>query len=261
MGLLRRKEVKYMTIKTKVKATILPAIAGVAVLAGLVTAVSAQSVNPQDTLNALTEQMRTKAEQAVNAGQTTKGPHEGEVAFTGETAKQLEELRRQGSNAKEATLARPAPERGAAVAKIRAFTGNQGLNPNYVSTAKSSYSNTAIAEYYSVGQDYFEVNTATNEIVQFGPAPVAKGQPAKEYNTEAKFTPEQIEAKAREFIAKNAPDANLSNLKASTGEKGGTNFFFRFTDESRKVEDVQPFVQVGFTVGGDLLSYTNTLGL
>ncbi len=249
-----------MTIKNKGK-VVLPALVGVALLTGLVTAVSAQSVNPQDTLNALTEQMRGRAEQAVNAGQTTKGPHEGEVAFTGETAKQLEELRRQGSNAKEATLARPASERAAAVAKIRAFSGNQGLNPQYVSTAKSSYSNAVIAEFYMVGQDYIEVDTRTNQIVQFGPAPVAKGQPAKEYNTEAKFTPEQLEAKAREFIAKNAPDANLSNLKASTGEKGGTNYFFRFTDESKDVEGVKAFVQVGFTVGGDLLSYTNTLGL
>ena len=49
-----------MTIITKAKATILPAVAGVAVLAGLVTAVSAQSVNPQETLDALTAQMQTK---------------------------------------------------------------------------------------------------------------------------------------------------------------------------------------------------------
>src|SRR3989338_6733414 len=248
-----------MTIITKAKATILPALVGVAVLAGLVTAVSAQSANPQETLDALTEQLRTKAEQAVNAGQTTDGTHEGEKAFTGETAKQLEELRRQGSNAKEATLARPASERGAAVANIRALTGNQG-NPEYVSTAKSSYSNSVIAEYYMVGQDYVEVDTKTNKIVQFRPAPVAKGQPAKEYNTEARFSPEQLEAKAREFITKNA-GADLSKLTASTGEKGGTNYFFRFTDESKEVEGVKAFVQVGFTVGGDLLSYTNTLGL
>ena len=250
-----------MTIITKAKATILPAVAGVAVLAGLVTAVSAQSVNPQETLDDLTAQMQTKAEQAVKGGQTVKGPREGEVAFTGNVAAELETLRQQGSKAKSETLARPASERSAAVAKIRAFAGNPGLNPEYLSTAKSSYSNITIAEYYSAGQDYFEVNTKTNEIVQFGPAPVAKGQPVKVYNTEAKFTPEQLEAKAREFIAQNAPDANLSNLKASTGEKGGTNYFFRFTDESKDVEGVKAFVQVGFTVGGDLLSYTNTLGL
>ncbi|PIR57221.1 MAG: hypothetical protein COU72_02060 [Parcubacteria group bacterium CG10_big_fil_rev_8_21_14_0_10_41_35] len=101
----------------------------------------------------------------------------------------------------------------------------------------------------------------TNEIVQFGPAPLAIGEAAKVYNTEAKFAPEQLEVKAREFIAKNAPNADLSKLTASTGEKSGTNFFFRFTDESRKVDGTKPFVQVGFTVGGDLLSYTNTLGL
>ena len=56
-----------MTIKNKGK-VILPAIVGVALLTGLVTAVSAQSLSPQETLDALTEQMRTKAEQAVNAG-------------------------------------------------------------------------------------------------------------------------------------------------------------------------------------------------
>jgi len=70
-----------------------------------------------------------------------------------------------------------------------------------------------------------------------------------------------LEVKAREFIAKNALNADLSKLTASTGEKSGTNFFFRFTDESRKIDGTKPFVQVGFTVGGDLLSYTNTLGL
>lgn len=246
-----------MKIKNQAK-IVLPAFAAVVVLAGLVTAVSAQS---GPSLDALTESLKTKTEAAISAGNVSDGVHDGEKVFTGDSAKQLVDLHRQASNAKEESLARPASERSAAVAKIRAFGGNDGLNPEYVSTSRSSYNNQVNAEFYMVGKDYFEVDMRTNEIVQFGPAPLAIGEAAKVYNTEAKFAPEQLEVKAREFIAKNAPNADLSKLTASTGEKSGTNFFFRFTDESRKVDGTKPFVQVGFTVGGDLLSYTNTLGL
>ena len=246
-----------MKIKNQAK-IVLPAFAAVVALAGLVTAVSAQS---GPSLDALTESLKTKTEAAISAGNVSDGVHDGEKVFTGDSAKQLVDLHRQASNAKEESLARPASERSAAVAKIRAFSGNDGLNPEYVSTSRSSYNNQVNAEFFMVGKDYFEVDMRTNEIVQFGPAPLAIGEAAKVYNTEAKFAPEQLEVKAREFIAKNAPNADLSKLTASTGEKSGTNFFFRFADESRKVDGTKPFVQVGFTVGGDLLSYTNTLGL
>ena len=247
-----------MTIKTKTK-LILPVNAGVVVLTGLVTVVSAQS-GPVS-VDALTDQLKARAEQAVNAGQVANGKHDGEKVFTGDAAKELGELHKKASDAKSQSLARPASERAAAVAKIRAFSGNQGLNPEYASTARSSYNSKVNAEFYRVGADYFEVDTRTNEIVQFGPAPMENGETAKAYNTEAKFSPEQLEAKAREFIAKNASNADLSKLEASTGEKSGTNFFFRWTDESRDIDGTKPFVQVGFTTGGDLLSYTNSLGL
>jgi predicted RNA-binding protein Jag len=253
--MLKRKEVTRMTIKNKAK-MILPAIAGVMVLAGVVTVVSAQPVNVQEAVDALTARLQSET-----AKVKTEVDARGEKVVTGDDAQRLAELHKEASNAKEAALARPAAERVAAIAKIRAFANNQGLNPEYVSTARSSYNHKVNAEFYQVGSDYYEVDTRTNQIVQFGPASLKPGEKAREYNTEAKFIPEQLEAKAREFIAKNAANADLSKLKASTGEKSGTNYFFRWTDESRVIDGDKPFIQVGFTVGGDLLSYTNSLGL
>ena len=140
-----------MKIKNQAK-IVLPAFAAVVVLAGLVTAVSAQS---GPSLDALTESLKTKTEAAISAGNVSDGVHDGEKVFTGDSAKQLVDLHRQASNAKEESLARPASERSAAVAKIRAFSGNDGLNPEYVSTSRSSYNNQVNAEFYMVGKDYF----------------------------------------------------------------------------------------------------------
>ena len=66
---------------------------------------------------------------------------------------------------------------------------------------------------------------------------------------------------ARAFVAKNAPEVKLDNLTANFGDKEGVNYFFRWEDITRENEDMHPFIQVGFSRGGDLLSYTDSLGL
>jgi len=245
-------------MKGKVK-FILPSLALAAIVVG-VTAVSAQGLDPQERLDSLTNQIKEIAQQADAKGNLETDQH-GEVAFTGNSAKQIDQLRREASNAKEETLARPASERAGAVASIRAFMDNDSLNPEYVSTSRSSYDHTVNAEFYRVGPDYVEVDMRTNEIIQFGPAPMMPGDEAKVYNTDSKFSKEDLEAQAQTLIAKMAPGADLGQLEASIGEKGGTNYFFRWTDSSKEVDGTKPFVQVGLTVGGDLLSYTNTLSI
>lgn len=244
-------------MKGKIK-YILPSLAIAAIVVG-VTAVSAQSLTPQERLESLTSQLKGVAEEARNNGSVTTDAH-GETVFSADTAKEVESLRKQASDALSESLARPASERAAAVSNMKALLASD-VSPEYVSTSRSSYDYETYAEFYRVGPDYFEVDTETNKIIQFGPAPVKPGDKAKVYNTEAKFSQEELEAQARDFIAKNDPAADLGSMEASVGEKLGTNFFFRWTDTSKKVGEDSAFVQVGFTTGGDLLSYTNTLSL
>lgn len=73
--------------------------------------------------------------------------------------------------------------------------------------------------------------------------------------------PGDLEKKAMELIAKQDGNINFGTLTPITATKNDTNFFFRWEDKSRTIEDVRPFVQVGYTQAGDLLSCTNTLGL
>lgn len=244
-------------MKGKVK-FILPSLALAAVVVG-VTAVSAQGLTPEERLESLTSQIKGVAENATARGDLTTDAH-GESVYSADVANEVEGLRQQASDAISETVARPASERAAAITSMKNLLGSD-VSPKYESTSRSSYDYDTYAEFYRVGPDYFEVDMQTNKVIQFGPAPMKPGDTAKVYNTEAKFSKEDLEAKAQDFIAKNDPDADLGSMEASVGEKLGTNFFFRWTDSSKKVGEDNAFVQVGLTTGGDLLSYTNTLSL
>lgn len=244
-------------MKGKVK-FILPSLALAAIVVG-VTAVSAQGLTPEERVESLTNQIKGVAEDATARGDLTTDVH-GEPVYSADVVQEVEGLRQQASDAISETLARPASERVAAIASMKTMLGDE-VSPEYESTSRSSYDYDTYAEFYRVGPDYFEVDMETNKVIQFGPAPMKPGDEAKVYNTEAKFTKEDLEAKARDFIAKNDPAADLNSMDVSVGEKLGTNFFFRWTDTSKKVGEDNAFVQVGFTTGGDLLSYTNTLSL
>lgn len=178
---------------------------------------------------------------------------------------------------------RPAQDRQQAVAAIRAFAQNGALTPTYARTTKLAYNATKLAEVYYAGLDEYLVDPATNTIVQFGPRPRNSGEAAGPVDTTARFTRAELEQRARAFIAERVPSADLARLTLTvsakrgsvpTGKEGAkpapaatdqpTAFFFRWEDRQAQAPDprviaARPFVQVGFSVGGDVLSYTNTL--
>lgn len=163
--------------------------------------------------------------------------------------------RAQGENPPPST---PTP---GAIEVVRAFAGDNATII-FQGRGLSSYAPNEMIEIYYVGADQYEVDTNTSQVIQFGPRPLSIGEQPKEYDTSNRYTPEELKAKAVSFIAKHAPGINLNSLTPAHSDKEKVNYFFRWEDTSGKTfMGMHPFIQVGFSRGGDLLSYTNTLGL
>jgi WD40-like Beta Propeller Repeat len=153
-------------------------------------------------------------------------------------------------------------QRQAAIANIRSCLGKPDLMVEYKSTARSTYRYDLTSEFYLNGGDSIEVDTRTNQVVQIGPAAQPPGVTPKPLDFTPRYTPEQLQAMARAFIARCA-NVDLSKLAYNQGEKGGgPNYFFRWQNETPpKPAEGYPFIQVGYSRGGDFLSFGNTLGL
>lgn len=249
---------KYLS-STRLKSTV--ALSAVVVGGSLVTAVAlAETGNNsvQSQIDAILNNLHRASLSAMANGQITTTPH-GKV-FTGSTATEMDNLHESAQQQIDQLIARPESERAAAISKIKDFAGNANLSVAYQQTMKSSYNRAVPAELYFVNLDQYEVDARNNSIIQYGPRMTAPNEAQKTFDTTARYDKEQLEVKAREFIAKQT-SADLGSLTASSTSKNDVNYFFRWEDKSHVVEGMPAFIQVGYTIGGDLLSYTNSLGL
>jgi len=157
---------------------------------------------------------------------------------------------------------RPEAQRQAAIANIRTCLGKPDLVVEYKSTARSTYRYELTSEFYLNSLELIEVDTRTNQVVQIGPVPMPLIATPKPLDFTPRYTPEQLQAMARAFIARCA-NIDLGKLTYNQGEKGGgPSYFFRWQNETPpKPAEGYPFIQVGYTRGGDFLSFGNTLGL
>jgi flagellar basal body-associated protein FliL len=213
----------------------------------------------QEKIQALLNKLQTASQQEQETGQLVDTPH-GKV-FAGDSAQKMEKLHDETQAQIDALIARPENERQKAVTEIKKFADKQDLAVNYKNTAKSVYNPGVLEEVYTTDYDQYEIDVRNNKIIQFGPRPLNIGEKAKDFDTTARYSKEELETMARQFIAKNMPEVKLNDLTSKFGDKEGVNYFFRWEDTSREIEDMHPFIQVGFSRGGDLLSYTNSLGL
>lgn len=213
----------------------------------------------QEKIQALLDKLQTASQHEQETGQLADTPH-GKV-FTRDSAEKMEKLHDETQAQIDALIARPESERQKAVGEIKKFADKQDLAVNYKNTAKSVYNSGVMEEIYTTDYDQYEVDARNNKIIQFGPKPLPIGQASKKFDTTDKYSKGELETMARAFIAKNAPEVKLDELTANFGDKEGVNYFFRWEDTSREIEDMHPFIQVGFSRGGDLLSYTNSLSL
>jgi len=74
-----------------------------------------------------------------------------------------------------------------------------------------------------------------------------------------------LEKIARDLVVRASPEINLDVLTPDHGEKRAgniANLFFRWIDISKMLSNGQhPFIQIGLTGKGKLLSYVNTIPL
>jgi hypothetical protein len=213
----------------------------------------------QEKIQALLDKLQTASQHEQETGQLVDTP-QGKV-FAGESAQKMEKMHDETRAQIDALIARPESERQKAVGEIKKFADKQDLAVNYKNTAKSVYNPAVLEEVYATDYDQYEVDARNNKIIQFGPRPLNAGEKGKKFDNTARYSKGELETIARAFIAKNAPEVKLDDLTANFGDKESVNYFFRWEDTSREIEDMHPFIQVGFSRGGDLLSYTNSLGL
>ena len=232
-------------------------ILGLGVTGALASNGDGQSV--QEKIQSLLSKLQVASQQEQKSGQLVDTSH-GKV-FAGESAAKMEKMHNDTQAEIDALIARPENERQKAVDEIKKFSGKSDLAVNYKDTSKSSYNALVPAEVYTTDFDQYEVDARNNQIIQFGPKPLEIGQESKKFDTTARYSKAELETMARQFIAKNMPEVKVDDLTQKFGDKEGVNYFFRWEDTSREIEDMHPFIQVGFSRGGDLLSYTNSLGL
>jgi len=144
-----------------------------------------------------------------------------------------------------------------AVAEIRKFMGDENLKVQYANPSKFAYGSNINEDIYVSEFDQFEIDSKTGKLLQFGPKPSS----SKSYDESPRYTESELEAMAKDYIAKNAPEVNLANVTPNNGNKEQEHYFFRWEDRGNKTTDGYSFVQVGFSRGGSILSYINTLGL
>jgi|GEM_PF-4773061 len=148
-----------------------------------------------------------------------------------------------------------------ATLEIRSFMNDDSLKIQYANESKFAYDENIDEDIYISEFDQFEVNSKTGEILQFGPKPSVVGGKQKAYDYSNKYTEAELEKMAKDFITSHNPKIKLNELIANGGNKEETNYFFRWEDRTRRVDGAYPFIEVGFTNGGSILSYVNALDI
>lgn len=230
----------------------------IVLLVGGVVAVSASTTTTKDQVDALLNKLRVASERELVTGQTEEIFDEN--VFVGESAKKMHRLHDETQKKVDALLARSQRDRMQAVDKVRAFAKDSNVNVEYKNTSKASYNSNVSVEFYQAGEYRYEVNAKTNEIIQVDVPPRAIGQEPKAYDFSSRYTEDELYEMAVQFITKRT-DVDLESLNLHRGNKEGMTYFFRWEDKTRKTEEMYPFVQVGFSRGGDFLNFTNSLEL
>lgn len=132
----------------------------------------------------------------------------------------------------------------------------EGSTVQYSGKDRTGYNRFIRVDRYNGRQFYYLVDPTSSQIIEVMPIP----EVSFEVDTTQKYTEQELEQKAREFVTKAASDLVLAELTPAFGNKNGLTYFFRWEDKNKKLEGVQPaFIQVGFSAGGDFLNYVNTL--
>ena len=146
------------------------------------------------------------------------------------------------------------------ISVIRNFANSPDLAVQYESESKSSNGKVIPVIIYTAGADMYEVDF-NGKIVEFGSRNLPIGSESEKIvNNTPRYKQQELEAMAKQFIAKNASDMDLEKLTLNQSNKG-TNYFFRWEDRTKKTTEGYPFIQIGFSQGGTIMGYINAMRL
>ena len=250
-------------MKTITKISLIVALTSLAIAVFPVFANSEPPVSPpppqnnwvqEETDRLLREYQRALAyELQYGETMTIKDPRNGNVKIlTGASAAKLQALWRETQQRIDALTARPIQDRGKAIQLIQ--TLDSGTIRYLYHSKMPYYDARAEVEVYKSDKFQYSVDVGTGQIIEIVPL-----HQMRQYALEPAYSQAELEEKAREFIAKVAR-VNLDALTPAFGDKDGETFFFRWEASGQKLSSgMTPFIQIGFSRGGELLNYVNTL--
>ncbi len=160
-------------------------------------------------------------------------------------------------------------ERGAT--GIKEFQKNPELKVNFVGTAWNPYLEKATDNpvkfepvspmlTYKDEQNWeYWVDLETYKIIQIGPGAIdSLNDPTPKFDFTPRYTKKELQKYAMNWLKERGVNEDLRNLKFEIGTKDERGYFFQWTN-TEAPEGEMRVLQVGFTIGGSLLSYTNTL--
>jgi hypothetical protein len=210
----------------------------------------------QEKIDKLLDAYQQALDYEVQNGETieVQDPEEGTTReLTGESKTKIEELWQSTVQQINELSARPVEERAKAVQMIQSIEPGDVV---YLDRDRTPYDMSVSLERYQTAQFIYSVDIATNQIIEI------VREDEWNINVDPIFSSKELEAKGREFISIVAKDTNLDVLTPSFGNKSGEMFFFKWEDHSRFLSGkITPFILIGFSQGGDLLNYVNTLSL
>jgi hypothetical protein len=193
----------------------------------------------------------------------------GSTVFSGESAKKMAALQQSTIDQINELIARPVEDRQDAVNHIKSFaavahTVNSVSVDDYTTLSSNPYNDQHRIELYHAGPIVYAVDTETNTVVQYGPRSLKPGESAPEFDESPALNVNQLENQAVEVVTE-LSSTNLADLELRTSIKENSTtsrYFFRWEDNTRELPGgIHPFIQIGLSPAGDVVSYTNTLGL
>jgi len=194
-------------------------------------------------------------------GETTIDPEDGKTKMlTGKSKEKMDLLWQETVKKIEALIARPAGERDPVEAMIEAIDGNK---PVYLERFSLPYNPSAALERYQAGKFFYTVDIASLQVVDVSPVDISVF-PKHNPNSNAlkgKYSEDELQALARDYITKVAGEINLNALTPAFANKEGRIYFFRWEDTLGSLDDgTVPFVQVAISsLDGQVRQYVNTL--
>ncbi len=199
----------------------------------------------------LLTQYNNAVKQEMRQGQTKKD-EDGNVVLTGESELKMNALWKDTFSQIDELTARPLEERIKFIERIQSIEGNQKAEYSF-HTDMPYYGKSLKTEVYETPSYEYVMDVNTGNILEVA----IKNW--NDHHMQPTYSQDELENKAVNYLQSIDSSVDLSKLSLQVYEKVGT-IFFRWEDESSELLDGRyPFVQVGLSTDGDLLTYVNTL--